>query len=65
MEWTKIEKKWTEMARRLQCAATVTRTDEIGGAAPVGPADPTAATPVDITGTGGTGTLEMAVRAMV
>ena len=65
MEWTKIEKKWTEMARRLQGAANGTRTDKTGGATLGGSADPTAAPAVDITGTGGTGTLEMAVRAMV
>ena len=63
MEWTKIEKKWTEMARRLQCAANVTGTDKIGGAAPGGPADATALPPDD--STGASGTREMAARAMV
>jgi hypothetical protein len=65
MEWIKIEKKWTEMARRLQSAATVTRTDKIGGADPGGPAVPAAARPVDLTDTGETGAREMAARAMV
>lgn len=65
MEWTKIEKKWTEMARRLQSASTQTRADQIGGAKPGGLTDPTASPPVEINDTGPIGTREVAARAMV
>ena len=61
MEWIKIEKKWTEMARRLQGTATVARNDKVGGAKPGGQE----ASPSDISVTAETGALEVAVRAMV
>ena len=60
MEWIKIEKKWADMARRMQGTVTVTRTDKIGGTEPGRPTGPPVASPADINDTG-----EMAERALV